>query len=227
MSKKDSPSSPDAESIFISRLQFLRAEERHEIEWISHRLGWLLTCEAFLLTAAVVAQSGDYQPWFGPAATLLLGSFGIFLAFRGLLAVESAHAVLTAWLLLERKLAEMSNDDYYDNYRYWYRIPRPFHLQRPLSEDVLHTAASSFHRQLPLAVIILWAAIFGLSVIYALARMGEDWSGVLGRRELAAILMTIIIGGVLTCRCIAAAFRAASNVRDAAIALHTHKKFSN
>lgn len=207
-------------------MQFLRAEERHEIEWISHRLGWFLTCEAFLLTAAVVAQSGDYQPWFGPAATLLLGSFGIFLAFRGLLAVESAHAVLTAWLLLERKLAEKSSDDY-DDYRCWYRIPRPLHLQRPLAEDVLHTAASSFHRQLPIAVIILWIALFGLAVIYALARMREHWLGVMGRKEIAAILMTIIIGGVVTCYGIAAAFRSLRNVREAAIALETHNKLAN
>ena len=57
--------------------------------------------------------------------------------------------------------------------------------------------------------------------------MREHWLGVMDRREIAAIFMTIIIGGVVTCYGIAAAFRSLKNVREAAIALETHNKLAN
>src|SRR3712207_502453 len=34
-------------------LKWSREEERHEIDWIGHRLGWMLISQSFLITAAI------------------------------------------------------------------------------------------------------------------------------------------------------------------------------
>lgn len=45
----------------VMRYMYTREEERHEIGWISNRLSWLLICQSFLITAAIMSQSNNYE----------------------------------------------------------------------------------------------------------------------------------------------------------------------
>ena len=77
-----------------SALKWSREEERHEIGWIGHRLGWMLICQSFLITAAIVAQSTDYEWWYGFAVSSILGVIGVWLSLRGILAIRAAQTVI-------------------------------------------------------------------------------------------------------------------------------------
>lgn len=153
------------------KLKYLREEERHEIAWIGHRLGWFLAAESFLLTAAVMSHSGDYQWWYGTAATLALGLFGVVLALRAHLAIRAAQEVVHAWLLLEQRLCPESEQASKDDWGYWVRLPRPMHRGGDFSKDLLHTVAAKYHLSVPMAVVYVWILVSCLAIVHSASVM--------------------------------------------------------
>jgi hypothetical protein len=150
----------------VAALDYLRNEERHEISWITNRLGWFLTTESFLFTAATVGQAKDYDWWFATASTLVLGSFGVTLAVRAHLAVKAAQAVLTGWLMVEQELCPPKAQQERE-WGYWRRLPRKMHLGCKPEDDALHAVAARFHRHLPRFVIAVWIFLYATALTHS------------------------------------------------------------
>lgn len=155
----------------LEQLRNLREEERHEIGWIAHRLGWFLAVESFLLTAAIMSHSHDYEWWYGTVATLVLGLFGVVLAARAHLAVKAAQAVINGWLVLEHDLCPKDDQDSRRDWGYYRRLPRPVHLAGDYKKDFLHTVAVKYHLKLPMAVVYAWIFVFAVAVVHSASTM--------------------------------------------------------
>lgn len=149
------------------QLKFLREEERHEILWIGNRLQWMLLCQAFLMTAAIMSLSKDYPWWTGLAVSLVLGTLGSWLALRGGLAIRAACDVIEAWLKREKNLCDMHPD------LLKYRLNRPAHVDDNLLNDASHCIAAGLHLRMHRAFAIAWCALFVISLAVASNRQKE------------------------------------------------------
>ena len=138
-----------------AQLRWLRDEERHEIAWVGHRLGWMLLAQSFLITAAIMGQSKAYPWWCGTVVTFILGCLGTWLSIRSGLAIKAAQSVTHAWLMREQHLCMTRNPELRT-----YRLFRPMHEGRPLEEDRLHTVAIKLHTGIHIAFIVTWIALF-------------------------------------------------------------------
>jgi hypothetical protein len=149
-------------------LQWSREEERHEVTWIGHRLGWILISQSFLLTAAIMVQSGDYKPWwFGCIATGILGMLGVWLSLRGILAIRAAQIIIDeGWLSQESYICQLANVEQTTSLDDLYRIPRFAHQKYGnLEKDILHQQAIKLHINIGWAFVYVWVAIYSLGII--------------------------------------------------------------
>lgn len=156
-SEKSPPSKPFADwegygPEKLNYLRFLREEDRHEITWINHRLGWMRVSQSFLMTAAITAQSTNYAWWWGMPATFILGTVGVWLALRGALAVRCAVAVSEAWLMAETKFCERKPGGP--------RIPRAMALTGIAKDDHLHGVACKLHLNMHVPLVFAWFLLF-------------------------------------------------------------------
>lgn len=184
----------------IEKLKHLREEERHEIGWIAHRLGWFLGAESFLLTAAIMSHSDDYQWWYGTAATFALGLFGVVLARRAHLAVNAAQRVLHGWLVLEHQLCPKKDQDAEHSWGYWYRLPRPLHLTGDYRQDLLHSVASKYHLTLPMSVVYAWILVFCLAVIHSASKMPYELTFTVKGLKIVFVgvaLLILVLSGII------------------------------
>jgi|LakMenEpi03Aug12_release.lakeMendotaPanAssembly.Ray.scaffolds.fasta_scaffold164445_3 hypothetical protein len=159
MSKQSDTPSP------FEKLCFLREEERHEVSWIGHRMGWLLLAQSFLMTAAIMAQSNDYPWWTGTASTFILGCLGTWLAIRGGLAINAAQDVIHAWLKRERQVVQACPE------LMRLRLSRPLHQPVTNSEDHLHDVAIKFHTRSMLPMVFTWLLLYAVAIRVGLGRL--------------------------------------------------------
>jgi hypothetical protein len=212
----NSKSSSDIVDSKIKTLEYLRSEERHEITHISNRMGWFLTTESFLISAAIMSQSDDYPNYYGFIATLVLATFGCYLAMRTKLAVDAAQTIIDSWLIYEKKLLEEEDIDDPNCPYYWLRLPRGLHSAKKKknrkdrsqnqkiedkdacndekTEDMLHVNAIKLHTQLPYGMMLVWIAIVLVSLANACYR---DSSGDYSRIAIASLSVLSIVGCVL------------------------------
>jgi len=178
-------------------LKWSREEERHEISWIGHRLGWLLVSQSFLITAAVVSQSDDFSWWYGIVISIVLGKLGIWLSFRGLIAIKAAQIVINeGWLKNAANIYSKSGDKLK-----YLTIRRNLHLsknsQQSIQGDVFHNEAIKLHLNIGWAFIIVWIIIALLGVVSGFARSGHV--SIRPTYEIKVILwalfLSVIIGG--------------------------------
>lgn len=184
-----------------SALRWSREEERHEINWIGHRLGWMLICQSFLITASIVAQSNNYEWWYGFAVSSILGVIGVWLSLRGILAIRAAQAVIdNGWLARVRDLFKSAGKELD-----WYRINRELYKhETPLEKDCLHQEAVKLHLNIGWMFIVAWAAIFILGFITSFTHAFPDWRIKISPMGLIitglAILGTTVLGFFLKFR---------------------------
>lgn len=154
-------------------LRWSREEERHEIAWIGHRLGWLLVSQSFLIATAVLSQSDDFSWWYGIVISIVLGKLGIWLSFRGLIAIKAAQIIIDeGWL---KKAGSIYSANKY--IRKNLTIPRKLHVsnncQQVVIDDDFHKEAIKLHLNVGWAFIFVWIIIMMLSVVSALSRSGH------------------------------------------------------
>lgn len=172
-------------------LKWSREEERHEIGWIGHRLGWMLICQSFLITAAIVAQSNNYDWWYGFAVSSILGVIGVWLSLRGILAIRAAQIVIdNGWLANVRKLFKVAGQDLE-----WYRINRDLYVDgTSLKDDCLHREAIRLHLRIGWMFIVAWVAIFILGFITSLTRGFPSWKITVSPWTFIFIGLGILVG---------------------------------
>jgi hypothetical protein len=152
----------------LEQLRWSRDEERHEVTWIGHRMGWVLLAQSFLMTAAIMSQSNDYPWWHGTVVTLILGCLGIWLAISGGLAVRAAQSVIRAWLQREREICK-TNKAFVT-----LRLNRQLHHKELGETDHLHDVAIRFHTLMMYPLIAAWSLLYIVSVCSGLSRLSDD-----------------------------------------------------
>ena len=148
----------------LEQLRWAREEERHEIAWIGHRMGWVLLAQSFLITAAIMAQSKDYPWWCGSVVAFILGCLGAWLAIRGNLAIRAAQVVIASWLRREQ-LVCLKHGGLTP-----YRLHRPVHKGEPSEKDPLHNVSVKFHAKMVWPIIVTWVLLFLVALFISLNR---------------------------------------------------------
>lgn len=166
------PDEQKNKSDYEQALQWSREEERHEVTWIGHRLGWILVSQSFLLTAAIMAQSEEYPWWHGSIATGILGIFGVWLSLRGILAIKAAQIIIDeGWLAQECYICKLADEEGITKLNDLLRIPRLLQ-QKPenLKKDILHLQAIKLHINIGWAFVSVWVAIYSLGIVLGAVR---------------------------------------------------------
>ena len=139
------------------KLKWSREEERHEITWIAHRLGWMLICQSFLINAAIISQSDSYPWWFGFISSIVLGILGVWMSIRSILSVKAAQAIINeGWIHKAQCIFDKANGELDD-----YRLHRVAHQPKAnLNNDPFHAESVKLHLNVGWFFVFTWIAIF-------------------------------------------------------------------
>lgn len=157
----------------LAALRWSREEERHEIGWIGHRLGWLLVSQSFLISAVVVTHANSYRWWYGIVVAILLGMLGIWLSTRSLFAIQAAQTIIDrGWLSKASQIYKQAGSslDYT-------RINRPLHSigyeDKNTPHDVLHIEALKLHMNIGWAFLLVWIVIVMIGIVNGIVSSGK------------------------------------------------------
>jgi hypothetical protein len=147
----------------LRRLEFYRAEVKHEFNLLSNRLNAYITSQSFLVIAFALSMSNMNPQWTSllrltlPASLAILGVITSLQARQG---IRGASDVIR-WLDKEGKL--FGGDPRMDDYR----VDRPVAASGDGSPvDIIHERSLAFAKRLPWVFTVAWS-VFGLFALIA------------------------------------------------------------
>jgi hypothetical protein len=144
-----------------SRLDYCRAEDRHECTLIHYRMLWMLSCQGFLLAGYFVLSQGTPDNRKSIIIAVICVLSGI-IAWRIRLAIKQAEEVIDKVHKLERQVfidAKESKElekyfSGYDTGRQW----------GDGQKDIHQTLSFACQREIPWGFVVIWAILFLVSV---------------------------------------------------------------
>ena len=81
---------------FIKRLEYYRAEDRHECSLVNYRMSWLTTCQSFLIAAFVIVHNSQ-SIVLRLSLSILIPVVGIYVARKIKLSIQEADNIIDRW----------------------------------------------------------------------------------------------------------------------------------
>ncbi len=144
------------------RLDFYRAEDRHECTLMHYRMLWLLSSQGFLFAVYFALSGGQTTRDSRSLLILALCICSALIAWRIRIAIKQAEDVIDRWHILERKVftdAEESKElkDYfaaYDIKRQWGEA----------SKDPYQVESFKCQKEIPYMIVFLWILLLLFSL---------------------------------------------------------------
>jgi hypothetical protein len=152
----------------VERLNFYRAEIKHELNLLSGRVSAYITSQSFLVTAFALSIGGTKRPstpFLELAFPVTLAALGIIAALQARPGIMDACEVVRRWLEKERELH--AQEPQLESYR----IERPVAVnRRGQSMDVMHERSLAIAMWSPRTFLIAWPVFASIAVALAFSR---------------------------------------------------------
>ncbi len=147
----------------LTKLEYYRAETRHEYSLLGQRVSWYVTCQSFLIIA-FSSGMGNSNLYFRLGIALILPTLGIITSLLTKPSIDGAIAIINRWGAKEYEV--LQNEDLQD-----FKIKRAYekvrfssHREAEQITDVIKRESLKFAKLVPVVFICGWISLCLLGV---------------------------------------------------------------
>jgi hypothetical protein len=146
----------------LTKLQYYRAETRHEFSLLGQRVSWYVTCQSFLIIAFSSGMNNQ-NVYFRLGIGLILPTLSIIKSILIKPSIDGAITIINQWGAKEYEV--LQNEDLKD-----FKIKRIYEKVRPNSHtseqktDVIKRESLKFAKHVPVVFIYGWLSLCLLGI---------------------------------------------------------------
>ena len=146
----------------LTKLEYYRAETRHEYSLLGQRVSWYVTCQSFLIIA-FSSGMGNSNVYFRLGIALILPTLGMITSILIKPSIDGAITIINKWG--EKEYEVLQNEDLKD-----FKIKRAYEKVRSRSHsveqktDVIKRESLKFAKLIPVVFIYGWICLCLLGV---------------------------------------------------------------
>lgn len=146
----------------LTKLQFYRAETRHEYSLLGQRVSWYVTCQSFLIIAFSSGMSNS-NVYFRLGIGLILPALGIVTSILIKPFIDGAIAIINKWG--DKEYEVLQNEDLQDfQVKRVYKNVRSSSHSVEHSKDVIKTESLKFAKLISVVFIYGWISLCFLGI---------------------------------------------------------------
>lgn len=146
----------------LTKLEYYRAETRHEYSLLGQRVSWYVTCQSFLIIA-FSSGMGNSNVYFRLGIALILPTLGMITSILIKPSIDGAIAIINKWG--DKEYEVLQNKDLED-----FKIKRVYEKVRSKSHsveqktDVIKTESLKFAKLVSVVFIYGWVSLCLLGI---------------------------------------------------------------
>lgn len=148
----------------LTKLQYYRAETKHEYSLLGQRVSWSVTCQSFLIIA-FASGMGNSNVYFRLGISLILPTLGIITSILIKPSIDGAIAIINKWGAKEYELLQNKDLKDFKIKRIYEEISSSSHRVEQRT-DVIKKESLKFAKDISIVFIYAWVSlcILGIAV---------------------------------------------------------------
>ena len=147
----------------LTKLEFYRAETRHEFSLLGQRVSWYVTCQSFLIIAFSSGMSNQ-NVYFRLGIGLILPTLGIVTSILTKPSIDGAIAIINKWGAKEYEVLQNEDLKDFKIKRVYEKVSPSFHRNVEQKTDVIKRESLKFAKLVPVVFIYGWICLCFLGV---------------------------------------------------------------
>jgi hypothetical protein len=147
----------------LKKLEYYRAETKHEFSLLGQRVSWYVTCQSFLIIAF---SSGMSNPnvYFRLGIGLILPTLGIITSILIKPSIDGAITIINQWGAKEYEVLQNEDLKDFKIKRAYEKVSPKSHIKFEQKTDVIKRESLKFAKHIPIVFIYAWVSLFLLGV---------------------------------------------------------------